>query len=311
VSTVSPVTIKRREVGPNLWLDRVGENQIGEIGTHELRPEILESEEAVGQAMLAELEAMARSKSGDLVIILLGGRGAQAFHRLLGARASAGDPDGLIGRLRVFTQDAIAPMRMENSFSFVRDFERLLGADFFRRVKSFTPIRTDVSDVDSELVDYAGKLEALGGVDMFFLGHGPEPNNASHLAYIRPGSGATAASIAGIIPISPNVLEHHITKFKAGGSTTNSEDEAECRRVENILTLGPAIILSAKRIVQSIVDADTAPAKRESYRCVMETRISDDSVERTRQLDQNPGLWIRLHPNVRSLILPNVLSSAS
>ena len=308
MSTVSPITIRRREVGPNLWLDRAFENQLDQISAYQLLPEILESEEAVGLAMLGELESAASARTGDLVIILLGGRGAQAFHRLLGERARAGDPGGLIGRLRVFTQDAIAPMRMENSFSFVRDFERLLGPEFFQRVKSFTPIRTDVADIDAELVSYADKLEALGGIDMFFLGHGPEPNNASHLAYIRPGSGATAASIAGIIPISPNVLEHHITKFKAGGSATNADDEAECRRVANILTLGPAVILSAKRIVQSVVDADTAPAKRASYRRVIETKIADDTVARARQLDENPGLWIRLHSNVRSLVLPNVLS---
>ncbi|HXM36468.1 MAG TPA: hypothetical protein VN920_14840, partial [Pyrinomonadaceae bacterium] len=182
MSTVSPVKIRRREVGPNLWLDRAFEKDISHIAAYELTPEVLESEEAVGQAMLAELQSAARAKTGDLVIILLGGRGAQAFHRLLGERARAGDPDGLLGRLRVFTQDAIAPMRMENTFSFVRDFERLLGPEFFPRVKSFTPISTDVADIDAELVSYADKLEALGGVDMFFLGHGPEPNSASHLA---------------------------------------------------------------------------------------------------------------------------------
>jgi len=308
VSTVSPITIRRRAVGPNLWLDRAIEKGLDQIPVSELLPEILESEDAVGRAMLAELESAAAAKSGDLVIILLGGRGAQALHRLLGERARAGDPDGLISRLRVFTQDALAPMRMDNSFSFVRDFERLLGPAFFERVKSFTPICTDVADIDAELVPYADELEALGGIDMFFLGHGPEPNDASHLAYIRPGSGATAASIAGIIPIAPSVLEHHITKFKAGGSATNSQDEAECRQVANILTLGPAVILSAKRIVQSIVDADTAPAKRATFRRVIETRIAEDGAERARQLDENPGLWIRLHPNVRSLVLPNVLS---
>jgi 6-phosphogluconolactonase/glucosamine-6-phosphate isomerase/deaminase len=307
VSTVTPHTTRRREVGPNLWLDRASEDPVDRLAVHELVPEVLESEEAVGRAMLAELESAAGAKSGDLVIILLGGRGAQALHRLLGERARAGDPDGLISRLRVFTQDALAPMRMANSFSFVRDFERLLGPDFFQRVKSFTPISTDVVDIDAELVSYADKLEALGGIDMFFLGHGPEPDSASHLAYIRPGSGATASSIAGIIPIAPSVLEHHINKFKAGGSATSAEDEAECRGVANILTLGPAIILSAKRIVQSVVDADTAPAKRASYRRVIETEIADQTEARARQLDENPGLWIRLHPNVRSLILPNVL----
>ncbi|HEY3041103.1 MAG TPA: hypothetical protein VGJ66_20360 [Pyrinomonadaceae bacterium] len=308
MSATSLATTARREVGPNVWFDRAVAGQPTSSATYELHPEILDSEESVGQAMLEELESLGRSKTGDLVIILLGGRGAQAFHRLLGERAIAGDPDGLIGRLRVFTQDALAPMRLDNSFSFVRDFERLLGPEFFRRVKSFTPIQTNVQDLDAEVIAYAGMLEALGGIDIFFLGHGPEPNDASHLAYIRSGSGATAQSVAGMIPISPLLLEHHISKFKAGGTATNPEDEAECRRADRILTLGPAVILNTRRIVQSVVDADTAPAKRKSYRRVMETEIAADADERAAQLDGNPGLWIRLHPNVRSLILPNVLS---
>ena len=84
-------------------------------------------------------------------------------------------------------------------------------------------------------------------------------------------------------------------------------DETECRRASHILTLGPAAILGARRIVQSIVDADTAPAKRASFRRLIETEIASDVQTRQRQMDENPGLWIRLHPNVRSLILPNVL----
>jgi|SRR5215469_9001235 len=273
-----------------------------------VNPDVLESEDAVGLAMLQELEAAAAAKTGDIVVVILGGRGAQALHLKLGERASTGDVDGLIGRLRVFTQDALAPMRMDNSFSFVRDFERLLGPHFFRLAKSFTSMRTDATDLEVELAGYVEQLEAAGGVDVCFLGHGPEPGGASHLAYIRPGSGATVNDVAGIIPISPSVLEHHLTKFKAGGIRARPEDEAECRRATRILTIGPAVILAAQRIVQSIVDADTAPAKRISYRRVMEANIADEPEQRTRQLDENPGLWIRLHPNVRSLVLPNVLS---
>jgi hypothetical protein len=59
--------------------------------------------------------------------------------------------------------------------------------------------------------------------------------------------------------------------------------------------------------VQSIVDADTAPAKRASYRQLLTTQIADDGATRAQQFDQNPGLWLRVHPNVRSLILENVL----
>ena len=282
----------------------------------------MESEEAVGRAMLAEIETAAQSKAGDLTIILLGGRGAQAMHRLIGEKAKTNEVDHLLSRLHVFTQDALAPMRMKNSFSFVRDFERLLGPDFFRKVKSFTAMRTDTEDLEGELVRYLEQLESRGEIDVLFLGLGPEQNAASHLAYIKPNSGAAATDLAGVIPISPDILNHHIAKFKAGGAryasfqlahespeTNFSEaDESECRRATNILTLAPATILRANRIVQSIVDADTAPAKRASFRRLIETEISNDPETRQHQLDENPGLWIRLNSNVRSLILPNVLT---
>ena len=96
----------------------------------------------------------------------------------------------------------LAPLRMDNGLSFVRDFERLLGEDFFRKVKSFTSMRTDAEDLESELASYVEQLERSGGIDLFFLGLGPEAGGASHLAYIKPGSGATYNDVAGLIPIS-------------------------------------------------------------------------------------------------------------
>lgn len=308
-------SLTRRVIGENIWLstaagEKASLEVLAQLNARELKPEILESEQAVGEAMLAELEAVAQAKYGDVVMILLGGRGAQALHRLLGERAKRGR-DELLSRLHVFTQDALAPLRMASSLSFIRDFERLLGDAFFAQVKSFTPMQTDALDletIEAELSKYLQKLEAVGGADIFFLGHGPEPEDASHLAYIRTGSGATATDAAGLIPISPLILDHHITKFKAGGSQVSAEDEAECRRATHILTLGPAAILGAKRIVQSVVDASTAPAKRRTYRRVMETELARDPAELARQLDANPGLWVRLHPNFRSLVLPDVLN---
>src|SRR6266567_9322883 len=177
MSTPGPINSLRRAVQGNVWLGRAAANaelELARLTAYELRPDVIETEELVGRTMLAELEAAARAKDGPLVIALLGGRGAQALHHLLGERARGGDPDGLIGRLHVFTQDALAPMRMENGFSFVRDFERLLGEDFFRKVKSFTPMRTDTDDLEGELARYLEKLERLGGIDIFFLGFGPE-----------------------------------------------------------------------------------------------------------------------------------------
>ncbi len=307
MSTIVLERMSRRLVGNNVWLRPSGSCDHTQVEVRDLRYEVLASEEAVGRAQFEEIKQAAENKEGDLVIILLGGRGAQALYRLLGELAQTDTIDHLLGRLHVFTQDALAPMRMDNGLSFVRDFERLLGNSFFKKIKSFTPIQTDSTDREEELERYLETLESVGGVDIFFLGMGPEAGAASHLAYIKPGSGATAEDLAGVIPISSRILEHHIKKFKVGGSTVTEADEKECRSATHILTLGPAAILKAKRIVQSIVDASTAPGKRESYQRVLETDISNDPVQRAAQLDENPGLWLRLHGNVRSLILADVL----
>lgn len=298
--------------GTRFWLKSsrpAAETDLSNLKTNPIEPEVLETEERVGRIQLDEIKKAVAGKSGDLVLVLLGGRGAQALYRLVGELAQTEALDDVLGRLHVFTQDALAPLRMDNPLNFVADFQRLLGDAFFRKVKSFTPMQTDVDDLQGELTSYSEKLESLGGIDLFFLGLGPEPEAASHLCYIKPGSGATSADFAGMIPIYPSVLDHHITKFKVGGATVTEADEAECRAATHIMTLGPAAILGAKRIVQSIVDASTAPAKRKSYRGMIETQLSDDSAQRAKQLDDNPGLWLRLHSNVRSLVLPDVLTT--
>jgi len=309
VSAPALKKVTRRVVESNLWLGLEGESRQSGLAApvQALQPEILETEEAVGRAQFDEIQKCAAATDGEVVLVLLGGRGAQALYRLVRELTESKAIDPLLRRLHVFTQDALAPMRMNSGLSFVRDFERLLGDEFFRKVKSFTSMRTDTDDLEGELVRYISKIEALGGIDIFLLGLGPEAGAASHLAYIKPGSGAIAGDVAGLIPISSSILEHHIAKFKVGGSTITEADEAECRNATHILTLGPAAILGAKRIVQSVVDAATAPGKRASYRRVMETEIADDPEIRAAQLNENPGLWLRLHPNVRSLILPDVL----
>lgn len=306
------VEIERRVVGDNVWLCDGNSDADTELMNHSpqaLVYEVLASEEAVGQTMFAELRRAAEAKQGDLTVVILGGRGAQALHKLLGERAKTNEIDGLLGRLKIFTQDALGPMRIDNSFSFVRDFERLLGDAFFEKVKKFSSMQTDADDLESGLVRYLEQLDSHGPIDILFLGLGPEAGGASHLAYIKPGSGARANDLAGLIPISADILDHHVRKFKVGGALTNELDEAECRRASHILTLGPAVILRAKRIVQSIVDASTAPGKVPSFDRLIRTEISNERAERARQLDENPGLWIRLNPNVRSLILPDVVAS--
>lgn len=302
--------ISRRVFGKNVWLEHSGyRGDLLSPPARKIEPEILETEEAVGRALFEELKEAADAKTGDVTMVLLGGRGAQALHRLLNKRSQTDEIDDLLGRLNVLTQDALAPIRMNNGLSFVRDFERLLGEQFFKKIKSFTPMQTDTANLEDGLTNYLEKLEALGGIDIFFLGFGPEAEAASHLCYIKPNSGARARDAAGIIPVSASILEHHINKFKIGGSRISEADEIECRKATHILTLAPGAILSANRVVQSIVDADTAPAKKASFRRVLETVISENPKICAAQMDANPGLWVRLHPNFRSLVLPNVLES--
>ena len=69
-----------------------------------IEPDVQPTEEAVGRAMWAEIETAAKAKQGDLVILLLGGRGAQALHRLVGEKARNNEADEILKRLQVFTQ---------------------------------------------------------------------------------------------------------------------------------------------------------------------------------------------------------------
>ena len=305
--TTATSLFQREDKNGNMWL-ALNEPVLASTTDHGIEPIVLPSEADVGEAMFKELLSTAEAKTGDINIALLGGRGAKQLHRLLGEKAATNEIDGLLARLNVFTQDALAPLAMGNGLSFVRDFERILGEAFFAKIKSFTPMQTDTPDLEGALTDYLNKLESLGGLDIFFIGHGPEANDASHLAYIKPFSGACVHHMAGIIPISSSILEHHISKFKAGGSEISAEDEAQCRAAQYILTLGPAAILGAKKVVQSVVDADTAPAKINTYAKVRQTSLPQDEKELADLLDSNPGLWIRLHSNVKSFVLPNVAS---
>ena len=128
--------------GENIWF-RITDQRSSGFRRDKLEFRVLENEDLVGQALFDELVEYSKTKSGDITIILLGGRGAQALYRIIDRLAETGEIDPLLARLNVFTQDALAPMRMDNGLSFVRDFERLLGEKFFAKIKSFTPMQTD------------------------------------------------------------------------------------------------------------------------------------------------------------------------
>jgi hypothetical protein len=124
--------IDRRITDGKIWLS-AGDAQFTPLNKP-FEFEVLESEDAVGQTMFDELVSYAEKKDGGITIVLLGGRGSQAMYKIINRLSETDAIDPLLARLNVFTQDALAPMRMNNSLSFVRDFERLLGpyADAYR-----------------------------------------------------------------------------------------------------------------------------------------------------------------------------------
>jgi hypothetical protein len=73
----------RYEDNNTIWLSQKSEQEFN-FTDYGVIPTVLSSEAEVGQAMLQELYRTAKSKEGDINIALLGGRGAQELHRLLG-----------------------------------------------------------------------------------------------------------------------------------------------------------------------------------------------------------------------------------
>jgi len=90
MSAASTQIIRRRSVGGNVWLSHESANPdyLASLPVQQLKYEVAPSEEAVGLWMFDEIKRAAADKPGPLVIVILGGRGAQALHRLLGVIAT-------------------------------------------------------------------------------------------------------------------------------------------------------------------------------------------------------------------------------
>ena len=54
--------------------------------------------------MFNELRRYTEKKTGDVVVVLLGGRARQAMYRIIAEKATTGEIDEMLSRLHVFTQ---------------------------------------------------------------------------------------------------------------------------------------------------------------------------------------------------------------
>ena len=94
MQTSEQKSITARRSGGSTWLQVSGTNlPLTHVPAYEHI--VLDNEDAVGQAMFEELESYANSTDGDIVMVLLGGRGAQAMYRLIADKAATGELDEL------------------------------------------------------------------------------------------------------------------------------------------------------------------------------------------------------------------------
>ena len=98
MQTTAQRSIARRTAGSNLWLEGSGGFSTPELLNAPFNYHVLESEDAVGAAMLNELTAYADEKDGDISVVLLGGRGAQAMYRRIAALTETEEIDPLLAR---------------------------------------------------------------------------------------------------------------------------------------------------------------------------------------------------------------------
>src|SRR5918997_456679 len=91
--------INRRVVGGNVWLEHSEGAAKLSPNLQDFKYEVLESEEAVGRAMFDELAQYSIEKAGDIVMVLLGGRGAQAMYRIINQLSQTEVIDDLLARL--------------------------------------------------------------------------------------------------------------------------------------------------------------------------------------------------------------------
>ncbi len=119
MATPKKSSFERRVVGSNVWLGR-GRASAADLEVRPLAYEVLPNEAAVGLAQWEEIERAAREKEGDLVIILLGGRGAQAMYRRVAeiARTEAADaPEWPFVAGRFLRPDTIVSLDVEPELS--------------------------------------------------------------------------------------------------------------------------------------------------------------------------------------------------
>src|ERR1043165_2701040 len=89
--------IVRRSVAGNIWLshDAADDGYLATLPVKDLRYEIWSADQVVGRMMFEEIQSVADAKDGPIVIVIVGGRGGQALHRLLGLAAKTDGYDEL------------------------------------------------------------------------------------------------------------------------------------------------------------------------------------------------------------------------
>ncbi len=222
---------------------------------------ICKSSEEIDHLLLEELHTVASNKPDALISIATG----QTYASFLRQLSKESLPDSL----RFTHPDEFLGISPEHPGSMVAE---LIGhcSHLQKAMAEGRFLSVPFSGEGTDLADFEGKIEDLGGVDLQLLGIGRN----GHIAFNEPGTRFLAGYHR--TPLAATTIEDLGSRF------------APAKAPDHAVTIGPRNILAARRIVIVAKGA----AKAEAIRLMMTSNIDEDV----------PASLLRRHDNARALV---------
>lgn len=213
----------------------------------------------------ADVLAECLARRPDAVVLLPAGATPVPFYAELARRAAAGALD--VARARFVQLDELAGVATTDARGFHAFLQRHVGVPLALGERL---LRLDgrAPDPGSEIARHAAALDALGAIDLAFLGLGPN----GHVAFNEPGSGMDAP--ARVVDLAADTVAGMRAAFPEGAPTRG-------------LTLGLREIRAARHVVVLVTGASKARAL---------ARLTGGPVDAT-----FPASWLREHPRTTVL----------
>ncbi|MCL2773684.1 MAG: glucosamine-6-phosphate deaminase [Oscillospiraceae bacterium] len=156
-------------------------------------------------------------------------------------------------KVTTFNLDEYYPIKRDNSQSYYKFmFDNLFGKINIDK-KNINILSGEVSDADSECLEYEKKIEAAGGIDLMVIGLGAN----GHIGFNEPGDFLIPYTHA--TDLTQDTREKNMRFF-------NSLDEVPSKA----LTMGMGSILKAKKILMLV----SGESKKEAFKNLLDGKIT-------------------------------------